>query len=396
MTNLLGPPMTRREYEPVAKYARKLIEAYEQHRVPKRPMSIDDFLLQEAYYLYHGVKWVRLGFPTREVTRCSGRLSDAVHQDGIDASWNDCWGCSEKVLCEIRYACTACVGRKRVSGRSECGQYANFVSGEAYMIPERLRSPLKVHRSYNILTSYMGDLMDPNIDYGYLDLKVTVIWWSNQHEYVWLTSHPSRMRTFFNDISRWRGSFDDFANLIIGVSVRDQWGVNYRLPDLLKTQVRRRQILLHPLTGPVDLRPYLDPTKIELVTVEHSRGNNPRIPKTLNEWCESVREQCRAAGVAVHIRSASKWAELGAPMMLRDLKVNVNLSGLYNGNNLVVYPVVNMPIRPVDKLIEGKGNIGVLLGSVLRIVSTRQLCRENSHLFLQLKSEDRQLQGEVS
>ena len=85
VTNLLGPPMTRREYEPVAKYARKLIEAYEQHRVPKRPMSIDDFLLQEAYYLYHGVKWVRLGFPTREVTRCSGRLSDAVHQDGIGA-----------------------------------------------------------------------------------------------------------------------------------------------------------------------------------------------------------------------------------------------------------------------------------------------------------------------
>lgn len=122
------------------------------------------------------------------------------------------------------------------------------------------------------------------------------------------------------------------ANVWIGTSVEDQQRADERIPELLKIPARVRFLSCEPLIGPVDLkkglwkhiplsevpgsalddgayacREFLGPREeIHWVIVggESGPGARPMHP----EWARSLRDQCKAAGVAFHFKQWGEWA----------------------------------------------------------------------------------------
>lgn len=121
-------------------------------------------------------------------------------------------------------------------------------------------------------------------------------------------------------------------NVWLGVSVEDQKHADERIPFLLATPAKVRFLSCEPLLGPVDLREMrpdgiqfkLDALtgrgehllgakgqtgKIDWIICggESGKGTRPMHP----DWARSLRDQCKAAGVAFHFKQWGEWAPEG-------------------------------------------------------------------------------------
>jgi len=88
---------------------------------------------------------------------------------------------------------------------------------------------------------------------------------------------------------------DGYDNVAIGCTVENQNRADYRLPIFLDLPIRHRMIIVAPMLGPMDIRPYLDPAKIREVSVGGESGKYAR-PLDYN-WVLDMHRQCRESGV---------------------------------------------------------------------------------------------------
>ena len=89
---------------------------------------------------------------------------------------------------------------------------------------------------------------------------------------------------------------EGYENVLIGCTVENQERADFRLPIFLELPIRHRSIIASPLLEGLDLRPYLDPDKIEELATGGESGVQARPCRY--EWILSLREQCVDKGIA--------------------------------------------------------------------------------------------------
>ncbi len=90
-----------------------------------------------------------------------------------------------------------------------------------------------------------------------------------------------------------------YPNVRIGCTAENQDRADYRLPIFLNAPIVSRFIILEPLLGPVDLRPYLT-SAVTSVTVGGESGDRAR--PCNYEWVLDLREQCMDAGISFNFK----------------------------------------------------------------------------------------------
>lgn len=102
-----------------------------------------------------------------------------------------------------------------------------------------------------------------------------------------------RIHRFYDAIPEDWGN--GYTNVGIGCTTENQEQADKRLPVFLNAPIRSRTILLEPLLGPVNIRPYLG-TAVDHVIVGGESGDEARPCRY--EWVLDLREQCVSAGIS--------------------------------------------------------------------------------------------------
>ncbi len=98
---------------------------------------------------------------------------------------------------------------------------------------------------------------------------------------------------------------DGYDHVAIGCTVENQDRADYRLPIFLSLPIKHRLIIVAPMLGRIDLRPYLDPGLIEEVSVGGESGKYAR-PLDF-DWVLDLHNQCREANVPFNFHQTGTY-----------------------------------------------------------------------------------------
>lgn len=98
---------------------------------------------------------------------------------------------------------------------------------------------------------------------------------------------------------------DGYDNVAVGCTVENQDRADYRMPIFLSIPIRHRLIIAAPMLGRIDLRPYLDPAKIEQVSLG---GESGKYARSLDfDWVLDLHRQCREAHVPFYFHQTGTY-----------------------------------------------------------------------------------------
>jgi len=202
---------------------------------------------------------------------------------------------------------------------------------QVQLLPDRLDQPLRWRKPRRIFVDSMADLFHEDVPGNFIRSVFEVMANAQQHTFQVLTKRPERMHELLNKPvvgepphRVWPRPWP-LPNVWLGVSCEDQQTADERIPLLLETPAAVRFVSAEPLLGPVELtrlpshydgddRPLLrldalrgghwcgpgqfgpDTAHLNWVIVGGESGPHAR-PMEL-AWARSIRDQCRAAGVA--------------------------------------------------------------------------------------------------
>ena len=118
-----------------------------------------------------------------------------------------------------------------------------------------------------------------------------------------------RFTIFTKRILRFKESLPEdwgegYENVTIGCTCENQKRADERLPYFLSLPIRHRVIVSEPLLEEIHLEPYLDPSKIELVTVGGESGEDARLCDY--DWVKSIALQCKETGIPFHFHQTGE------------------------------------------------------------------------------------------
>lgn len=232
-------------------------------------------------------------------------------------------------------------------------------TGRVELIPEKLDEPLRWRKPQRVFVNSMSDLFHEALPDEAIDHVFAAMICAPWHTFQVLTKRPRRMQEYLSRTrgldnvlvrvnkaarqmrkpSGWRpaeGCAWPYPHVWLGVSVEDQKTADERIPLLLQTPAAKRFVSYEPALGPVDFtagdgsRSWLKPIfrgelrgwepAIYWVIVGGESGPGAR-PFDL-AWARSVRDQCRAAGVAFLMK------QLGArPIVYHEEAVRIAAAG---------------------------------------------------------------------
>jgi len=183
--------------------------------------------------------------------------------------------------------------------------------------PDRLDEPLRLKKSARILVSFMGDLFGPEVPGQFIGNVINTMEQCQRHEFFLLTKRAERLMVLHNGhAAHPTGCLP--PNVHLGVTVTTQAEADERIPLLLATPAARRWVSIEPMLAPVNLlKLYQSATDkawshsglsntllggqkysaIDFVVVGSIDRPTAQWPAPRREWIESIREQCKAAGV---------------------------------------------------------------------------------------------------
>jgi protein gp37 len=203
----------------------------------------------------------------------------------------------------------------------------NLSKGEFYLDEKELQAPLRTKKPCTIFVGDMFDLFHEAIPDGMIQRVIGTAICAEQHTFQFLTKRAERMQAHIG------GDFGVNAygppkNCWLGVSVESQKYADERIPLLLQTPAAVRFLSVEPqleavdlakvsllrssgylrvrtncLTGEIfdtDEQPTAEGFGIDWVICGGESGPGAR-PFNLS-WAESLREQCKAAGVAFFMK----------------------------------------------------------------------------------------------
>lgn len=211
-------------------------------------------------------------------------MADKSPIEWTDATWNPVTGCTK-----ISAGCDNCYA-ERFSERFRGTPGHPFKSGfDLTLRPERLHQPLSWRRPRMIFVNSMSDLFHKGVPKEFIDRVFDTMEQAHWHTFQLLTKRSTLMRDF---LRRRYGSAPGPAHIWCGVSVEDGTKLS-RVRHLQEAPASVRFLSIEPLIGSIgDLKL----AGIHWVIVGGESGPSARPME--REWVRSIRDQCRAAGVA--------------------------------------------------------------------------------------------------
>ena len=220
-------------------------------------------------------------------------MSDGSSIEWTDATWNPVTGCTK-----ISAGCDNCYA-ERFSERFRGVAGHPFENGfDLTLRPDRLEQPLRWRQPRMIFVNSMSDLFHKDVPQKFIGRVFDTMEAANWHTFQVLTKRSSLMRDFLR--SRY-GSLPGPAHMWFGVSVEDG-GKLSRVRHLQQAPAGVRFLSIEPLIGPVG---QMNLAGIDWVIVGGESG--PRARPIEREWVRSIRDQCRAGGVAFFFK---QWGGL--------------------------------------------------------------------------------------
>jgi protein gp37 len=211
-------------------------------------------------------------------------MADGSAIEWTDATWNPVTGCTK-----ISSGCDNCYAA-RFSERFRGTPKHPFEYGfDLTLRPERLEQPLHWRRPRMIFVNSMSDLFHKNVPNEFISRVFDIMEAAPWHTFQVLTKRSSLMRDF---LRRRYGSVRASSHMWFGVSIEDDTKLS-RLKHLQQAPAGVRFLSIEPLIGNLGALP-LD--GIDWVIVGGESG--PRARPMDRAWVRSIRDQCRAAGVA--------------------------------------------------------------------------------------------------
>lgn len=186
----------------------------------------------------------------------------------------------------------------------------------------------KAVRRPRVFCASLADWLDPEVPIEWLAEMLDTIRRTPHLDWLCLSKRPelwgeriSSVRSYLSNVAphtaqiSWTASWGDDvsipSNVWVGTSVEDQKRAEERIPELLRIPARVRFLSCEPLLGPVDLHTLyeggspnnltaLDSGLIHWVICGGESGPNARPMNP--DWARSLRDQCRAAGVAFFMK----------------------------------------------------------------------------------------------
>jgi protein gp37 len=222
-----------------------------------------------------------------------------------EPTWNPVTGCTKvSPGCKHCYAETMAL---RLQAMAAPGYARGF---DLTLHEDRLGQPLGRNKPTVYFVCSMADLFHEEVPDAFVERVLAVARQTPRHTYLLLTKRAKRLPAFF-------ANRPVPANVWLGVTVEDR---RYGLPriDLLRQiPARVRFLSVEPLLE--DLGP-LDLGGIHWVLVG---GESEPVARPMREeWALSVRDRCRAAGVAFLFK---QWGAWGPDGVRRDKKANGRL-----------------------------------------------------------------------
>lgn len=220
-------------------------------------------------------------------------MADKTSIEWTDATWNPVTGCTK-----ISAGCDFCYA-ERFSERFRGTPGHPFENGfDLTLRPHRLQQPLRWRQPRMIFVNSMSDLFHKQIPREFIVRVFETMEKANWHTFQVLTKRSSLMRNFLR--SRYVTS-RVLPHMWFGVSLEDGTKLS-RVRHLQQSPAAVRFLSIEPLIGPVGI---LDLEGIDWVIVGGESGPGAR-PMD-RAWVRSIRDQCKAAGVAFFFK---QWGGL--------------------------------------------------------------------------------------
>jgi protein gp37 len=201
-----------------------------------------------------------------------------------DATWNPVSGCTK-----ITRGCDHCYA-ERFAERFRGVPAHPFANGfDLTLRPHKLGEPLGWRAPKRIFVNSMSDLFHKEIPRSFVDQVFGVMEKAHWHVFQVLTKRSSLMRRYVNE--RY-GERRVLGHIWLGVSIEDRRAL-VRLTHLKQTRAPVRFVSFEPLLENLDA---LDLTGVSWAIAGGESG--PQARPLLAEWVRSIRDQCRAQGVA--------------------------------------------------------------------------------------------------
>lgn len=226
-------------------------------------------------------------------------------------TFNPWWGC-EKVSPGCAH-CYADTFAKRV-GQKVWGADAprRFFGDKHWAEPLKWnRYAEKAGKRRRVFCASMADVFEDRTDLR--DARATLfhtIGATPHLDWLLLTKRPENIARLWAEATAFP---PPWPNVWLGTTVEDQQRADERIPKLLAVPAAVRFLSVEPLLGPVDLRFHLGIAENHddlrggigwvIVGGESGPGARPMHPA----WARSIRDQCRAAGVAFFFKQQGAW-----------------------------------------------------------------------------------------
>jgi len=285
----------------------------------------------------------------------------ATNIEWADWTWNPVRGCSR-----ISPGCMNCYAELDMARKNSnpkvpgCHGYAEFRiignrreahwTGKVKLIESKLLEPLSWRRKAlrfaqehghkpRVFVNSMSDLFHERLPDKAIDRIMAVAALCPQMNFLFLTKRAERMERYLNTeflsnrifqemidltpgegVWAWGGWKEMFAHVWLGVSVEDQKRADERIPHLLRTPAAVRFLSVEPMLEEIRLRQEWATYKMcyacgssGFVSCDHWRGidwvicggeSGPGARPFDLAWARSLRDQCKAAGVAFFMKQA--------------------------------------------------------------------------------------------
>jgi protein gp37 len=211
-------------------------------------------------------------------------MSDNSKIEWTDSTWNPVRGCTK-----ISPGCAHCYAEtfaERFRGVPGHPYERGF---DPRHVPEKLAEPLRWSKPRMVFVNSMSDLFHEDVAEDYVRMLADVMHVANWHTYQILTKRSERMAEFLETKLR---PLSVEPHVWWGVSVEDRRHGLPRIDHLRHAPASVRFLSVEPLLEGLGT---LDLTGISWVIVGGESGHGARDMK--KEWVQSVRDQCRDAGV---------------------------------------------------------------------------------------------------